>query len=148
METVYPNNNYSHPVTVKCFLSKNHGRRSCKFIFLKSFFYFTRALGQSNKCFRYWSNFLCSKPRAVSLLHLSPSTHTENYIISVSITSWKIQDHFQGKGENNPKETLILNLKFPEMFFPSKSHRVARYTHTAMTPFTVGPLCPAVLKSK
>lgn len=56
---------------------------------------------------------------------------------------------FSTESPETLKETPILIFKFPVTdFLPIKSHRADRYTHTAMTPFTVGPLYPTVFKSE
>lgn len=56
---------------------------------------------------------------------------------------------FNGKSKDPIKKHPFLFSSFQwEFFFLPKPHRADRCTHTAMTPFTVGPLCPTVFKSK
>lgn len=112
-------------MTFQCFLSKIHYRKSCKssvFIFKKNH---PVNLIQAYRC---WFNFIGFSSRHFeykhtlfsSLQHWEPKL--ENYIISVSITSWKMRDHFQRKVKRPQKKHPFLFFKFPVTdFFPIKT---------------------------
>lgn len=98
----------------------------------------------SNFClyhFQPWRPFLSSELRWKDTVwhHLREKHHGKHTSI------------FNGKSEDPARNDHSHFLKFPlTHFFPPqrKSHGADRYTCTAMTPSTVGPLCPTGFESK
>lgn len=125
---------------------------SCKSEYLSS----KKSSGQTNKCFWYSFHFLGSSTNPPSFLILNPGTRSfsENAKGSQSpSTTSPLWASHHGKYER--KAILTGNWKDPqrnthyaETFSPPIKNRADRYTHKPMAPFTVGPLCPTVFKSK
>lgn len=97
-----------------------------------------------NPC--YHSNF-CSEVEVVSFSTLK----TWSMASSEREASWKTQEHFQRKVRRPCKKRPFSFFKVSTDSLPPpqrKSHGADCYTCTAMTPSTVGPLCPTGFESK
>lgn len=151
METVYSNSNNKQlllnvmfvflkpllqAVNLNIYLQKNH---QVKPINASDIPFISSAAAQIPLLSSFWT-----QAHAVFLKMLKgPKVRALHHLFEHHIMENMKERLFWLKIERTLKETPIMLRLFPPI-----KNRADRYTHKPMAPFTVGPLCPTVFKSK